>query len=321
MRAATVTLRADASLQDIRLFVAVYEERSFTRAAEREHATQSGVSQHVRKLETRYGVRLFERGANAVVPTPAGDRFYRSSIDVLRRYIAADRELRQHGRGLEGTVSVGLMPSMTRCILAPALVRFMEAHPNVSVHTFEAYSRVLAERVMAGELDFAVVPALESAVGLRGRLLLRTPETIALKAGSGRLRHLAPTRLADLGPLKVVVPGIANARRRSLDAYFAACGAEIVQILELDAMLATLDFVERTDWVAILPGVLTAPDIDGQRLSIAPLTDPPLWLDLVLIEPLRRPMSPAAEAFLEVLSEESARVNRVWLDVVAETAR
>lgn len=316
-----MTLRADASLQDIRLFVAVYEERSFTRAAEREHATQSGVSQHVRKLESRYGVRLFERGTNTVVPTPAGDRFYRSSIDVLHRYIAADRELRQHGRGLEGTVSVGLMPSMTRCILAPALVRFMEEHPNVSVRTFEAYSRVLAERVMAGDLDFAVVPALESTVGLRGRLLLRTPETIALKAGSDRLRHLVPARLADLGPLKVVVPGIANARRRSLDAYFAACGAEIVQTLELDAMLATLDFIERTDWVAVLPGVLTAPDIGGQRLSIAPLTDPPLWLDLVLIEPLRRPMSPAAEAFLEVLSEESARVNRVWLDVAAEAAR
>ena len=71
---------------------------------------------------------------------------------------------------------------------------------------------------------------------------------------------------------------------------------------------------------AVLPGVLTAPDIDGTRLSLAPLAEPPLWLDLVLIEPLRRPMSPAAGAFLEVLSEESARVNRVWLDVVAEAA-
>ena len=57
------------------------------------------------------------------------------------------------------------------------------------------------------------------------------------------------------------------------------------------------------------------------RLSVAPRTDPPPWLFLVLIESLRSPMSLAAEAFLEVLLEESARVNRVWLDVVAETAR
>lgn len=49
------------SLRDIRIFVAAYEERSFTAAAVREHATQSGVSQHIRKLEEGFRVRLFSR--------------------------------------------------------------------------------------------------------------------------------------------------------------------------------------------------------------------------------------------------------------------
>ena len=72
------------SLRDIRLFVAVYEERSFTAAATRENATQSGVSQHIRKIENRFGVKLFGRGSGAVIPTPAGDSYYRHCIDVLR---------------------------------------------------------------------------------------------------------------------------------------------------------------------------------------------------------------------------------------------
>ena len=54
------------SLRDIRLFIAVYEERSFTAAAKRENATQSGVSQHIRKIEDRFGVTLFTR--DAMVP-------------------------------------------------------------------------------------------------------------------------------------------------------------------------------------------------------------------------------------------------------------
>ena len=62
-----------ASLIDIRLFVAAYEERSFTAAAERENATQSGVSQHVAKLERLLGVQLFVREKGRIAATPAGD--------------------------------------------------------------------------------------------------------------------------------------------------------------------------------------------------------------------------------------------------------
>ena len=64
------------SLRSIQVFVAAYEERSFTAAAKREHATQSGVSQHVRKLEERLGAKLFSRDRGCVVPTPAGEAYY-----------------------------------------------------------------------------------------------------------------------------------------------------------------------------------------------------------------------------------------------------
>src|ERR1700730_9619959 len=64
------------SLRDIRIFVAVYEERSFTAAAIREHATQSGVSQHIRKLEEGFRVKLFNREKGRVAPTPTADASY-----------------------------------------------------------------------------------------------------------------------------------------------------------------------------------------------------------------------------------------------------
>ncbi|MBA2965006.1 MULTISPECIES: LysR family transcriptional regulator [Ramlibacter] len=63
------------SLREIRLFVAVCEEQSFTAAAVREHATQSGVSQHIKNLEDRLGVRLLDR-QEGVRPTPAGTAYY-----------------------------------------------------------------------------------------------------------------------------------------------------------------------------------------------------------------------------------------------------
>ena len=299
------------SLRDIRLFIAAYEERSFTAAATRENATQSGVSQHIRKLEETFQVKLFSREKGRVVPTPAGDSYYRRCLDVLRAHEEADRSVRSYAAGLEGDIVVGLMPTMTRCALAPVLARFIEAHPNIVVRIVEGYSAVLTQQVQAGELDFAIVPAFSGGLGLKSRLFLRTPELLVSSARS-RLTHLAPVRLAALGPLKIVVPGKANTRRRLLETYFASNGVDVERLLELDAMLGTLDFVSRTEWVTVLPGIMMADESEPRLFTVNPIIDPTFSLDLVLIEPSRRPMSAGAKAFLDMLESETVQLNRRW---------
>jgi DNA-binding transcriptional LysR family regulator len=130
---------------------------------------------------------------------------------------------------------------------------------------------------------------------------------------AGRLA--APLRNSDSGqfnwrsPLKLVLPGPQNTRRGTIDTYLASNNVRVDRILELDAMFGTLDLVARTDWVTILPGVMMGTDRAGGAFEIVPLTDPPLWLDLVLIESARRVLSPAEQAFLNVLEEETSRVN------------
>ncbi len=302
---------SSASFRDIRLFVAAYEERSFTAAARREHATQSGVSQHIRKLENTLRVNLFARANGRVEPTPAGDTYYRHCIDLLHTHAKASDAVRRHGAGLEGNFVVGLMPTMTRCALAPVLARFIGEHPNAVVRIVEGYSAALTAQVLAGQLEFAIVPAFSGAAGLKSRLFLRTPELLV----SGRrsaLPHLAPTRLAGLGPLKLVVPGKANTRRDLIETYLASNGVEVERLLELDAMIGTLDFVSRTDWVAILPALMMATESRQRVFTVNPIVSPAFSLDLVLIEPSRRHMAPAAQIFLQMLEEESTRIVRAW---------
>jgi DNA-binding transcriptional LysR family regulator len=87
---------------------------------------------------------------------------------------------------------------------------------------------------------------------------------------------------------------------------------QIEQMVELDAMLATLDLVARSDWVTVLPGIMMALDTGTPPLKVNPLADPPLSLDLVMIEPSRRSMSEVARAFLAALEAESQRLNLRW---------
>jgi len=297
------------SLRQIRSFVAVYEAASFTGAAAREGATQSGISQHIKQLEAELGVVLLTRTGRAVAPTQAGRLYYAQCVDVLKRLDAAQQGIAV--KALQGRVRVGLMPTFTRAVLAPALEKFLGLAPGAEISVIEAYSGVLTDMVLSGDLDFAVVPAFEGSTGLSQQLIIRDREMLV--SSRTRLRdHLEPVRLRDLGALKVILPGMQNTRRRTIETYFSTNDVRVAQRLELDAMMGTLQFVTASDWVAVLPFVMMMYDLDSDRFTIRPLDDPPFHSEFVLIEPSRRAMSPVAALFASTLKNEAEQAGRVF---------
>jgi LysR family transcriptional regulator, nitrogen assimilation regulatory protein len=302
---------ADIALRQIRAVIAVTEEGSFTRAAERENATQSGISQHVATVERALGVKLFERSARGIVPTPAGLRYYKRCVEAVGRLASANEEARSLAGHVTGDLRIGLMPTFTRAVLAPTLEDFVPRHPEVRLHVFEGYSGVLTDMVLADELDLAVVPAFEGRTGLKSRLLVRDREML-LSGRKRGLKPLAPARLADLAPLKIVVPGPDNIRRRNLETYFQTHGVEIAALLEMDAMIGTLEFVARTDWMTVLPSLISVNDIGKGSLVVNPIVSPALYAEFVLIQPARRTLSVAARLFVERFEAEVANIQAVW---------
>lgn len=307
------TMSFPISLTDMSLFVAVYEERSITAAAEREHVTQSGVSQHIRKLEASLGVSLFLRETGGMLPTPAGETYYRACVDLLRQYETATRDARRYSGQLQGDVSIGLMATITRCALAPALTEFTDQHPNVRVRVIEAPSRLLAEQVQAGEIDFAIVPALLDRAGLRRSFFLRTPEVLVSRAGAAP-GHLQPVHLDRLDALRLILPSGRNIRRQALEHYFVETGVRPARELELDVIFTALDMVRKTEWRTMLPAVMMVEEIAHGGLTVNTLASPGLWFDFSCIEPLRKPLSPPAHAFLECLRTHANRLNTAAID-------
>ena len=192
----------------------------------------------------------------------------------------------------------------------------MPRHPDVRLHVVEGYSGVLTDMVLADDLDFAVVPAFEGRVGLRSRLLVRDREMLLSGRARG-LTPLAPVRLPDCAPLKIVVPGPDNVRRRNLETYFQTHGVEIAAMLEMDAMIGTLEFVARSDWVTVLPSLISVNDIGGGELVVNPIVDPPLHAEFVVIQPARRTLSVQARLFLERFEAEIANIHAIWEKALA----
>jgi len=299
------------SLRQIRAVIAVCEEGSFTRAATRENATQSGISQHIAAIERAVGVRLFERSAKGVRPTPAGNRYYRRCIEAIGTLQAAGDEMRALAGRVSGNLRIGLMPTFTRAALAPALKDYVRDYPDVKLKIVEGYSAVLTDMVLAEELDFAVVPTFEGRVGLKSRLLARDREMLISGRARG-LKPLAPVRLADCVPLKIVVPGPHNIRRRNLETYFQTNGIPVEDMLEMDAMIGTLEFVAHSDWVTVLPSIICINDVGRGELVVNSIIDPPLFAEFVVISPARRPLPREAQLFLDRIEKEIAQIRARW---------
>jgi len=310
---------AGIALRQIRAVIAVCEEGSFTRAAARENATQSGVSQHVASVERTLGVKLFERSSTGVTPTPAGLRYYKRCIEAVGLLESAGEEMRALAGFVTGDLRIGLMPTFTRAALAPTLEKFVPRHPDVRLHIVEGYSGMLTEMVLADELDFAVVPTFEGRTGLRSRLIIRDQEML-LSSRTRGLKPLLPVRLQDGAPLKIVVPGPDNVRRRNLEIYLQTHGVEVAQMIEMDAMIGTLEFVARTDWVTVLPGLICVNDINDGDLTVNPI-DPPLFAEFVAITPARRTLSTQARLFLEQFEAEVAGIEEIWNVALAPSQR
>ena len=307
-------------LSQVRAVIAVCEEGSFTRAAERENATQSGISQHVAAVERTLGVKLFEREAGGVKPTAAGLRYYKSCVEAVGALEHAAEQARSLAGQVAGELRIGLMPTFTRAVLAPVLDEFVPRCPDVRVHIVEGYSNLLTEMVRNDEFDFAVVPAFEGTIGLKSRLLVRDREMLISGPKRG-FTPLAPVRLADCKPLKIVAPGPDNTRRRNLETYFQTHGVEIEAILDMDAMIGTLEFVARSDWTTILPSVISVNDIGRGELIVNPIVEPELHAEFVVIQPARRTLSTPARMFLQRFEQEVAHIHDVWDAAIAAPKR
>jgi len=299
----------NVKLQNLRFFVAIYEERSISAAARKVHATQSGVSVQLRDLEDQLGLSLFERVSTGVTPTKAADQIYHRAIRILREVGRLEEDVSTLSDHLTGEVRVGVMPTFARAVLAPVLSSYCLANPLVEVKITEGYSALLIQMVLAGDLDFAVVPNGVFPGGLRSTFLDTDLELLVSRQPIDGVD--GKVDLARLPPLSLVLPGPDNARRAKIDRYLGEFSGGAHSILEMDSMMTTLDMLRRGEWSSILPGCLCLPDLQNSDIHLYPIVKPNLTVDYMLVEPAARAASVPTQHFVQALGDEIHRACNV----------
>lgn len=139
-------------MADLAAFVAVAEEQSFTKAAARLGMSQSAVSQVVRRLEERLGLRLLSRTTRSVAPTEVGERILATLSPMLRDLDASIEALSEYRDKPAGNIRITTVEHAAATILRPALARLLPDHPDINVEVIIDYglTDIVAERFDAG---------------------------------------------------------------------------------------------------------------------------------------------------------------------------
>ena len=143
----------DYSLRELECFIAVAEELSFTRAAEKLHLAQPPLSRHVRALEEKLGTPLFTRADRKVALTPAGALFYEETRTVLPQLLRAGEATRRFASGETVTLRLGFVSAVLSPELVETLRAFREAHPEVQLKVQDASPAEQLEALRRGTLD------------------------------------------------------------------------------------------------------------------------------------------------------------------------
>jgi DNA-binding transcriptional LysR family regulator len=243
-------------LRHLRYFLAVAEELSFTRAAERVGIAQPPFSQQIRALEQEIGVRLVDRTPRRVVLTEAGSVFAERARFILSRIGEAVVVTQQIGRGMSGHVCVGFTesgcfhPAVTRTLL-----EFRQAYPALHVTLQENKSINLVAMIREGTVDAAFIrPPFEADEVVAYTPLLHEKMVVAVPRGH-RLALRKATTLAGLSE-EVFVFYHRNVRPGLTDAVIAACersGFRPRVSQETPQLTSTLNLVAAGLGVSIVP--------------------------------------------------------------------
>jgi DNA-binding transcriptional LysR family regulator len=300
-------------IQQLETFLAVAEERSFSRAAQRLSRTQPAVSQVIRKLEDELREPLFERASRDGSLTAAGEvlRAYAERLVGLRAEAAsAVRELKTLERGQLNLAA----NEYTTLYLLPLLDRFRRISPHISLAVQRSLASRIPEDLLARRAELGVLSFRPDPDQFRSILVYSDAVAFLVHAAhplAGRRR----VHLRELGAQNFVAHNVASPLRRQIIAIFAQYKTPLNIGVELPSLEAVKRFVAMGNGVAFMPELAAAREIELGELVKVPIAEVKLDRQLRLVRRRAGTLSHSAEAFLQAVRAFSAQHGKPHLYV------
>lgn len=277
-------------LRQLRYFIAVAEERSFTLAARRLNLSQPPLSQHIQALEAELGTQLLYRTSRRVELTQAGEAMLVRGRAILQQVKATEDEVRSIGAGLVGTLDVGATGSILRGRLAELLAAYRKVAPLVKMTVHEQAPSLQIAALLSRATNICLIRGVPAERDLTSKLAWREEVVLAVP----RSHRLAQRRRIALGDLASEDHVVLDPDSSDFARYVQKCCVDAGFLPKVSQQVVDAQSI---------PSLIAA----GFGVALVPQSIKRFTTTDIVFRPIR-PSPPTADVFLVFRQDETSMV-------------
>jgi DNA-binding transcriptional LysR family regulator len=296
------------NLNQLRVFKAVFEEKSLTAAARRLRISQPAVSKQLAELEYSLGVALVDRLPRGVQLTAAGEALERHARRIFAAETAAEAELAELMGLSRGRLAIGSSTTIGSYLLPRVLGLFHAAHPRIELEVEISNTAVIQQAVLDGRVDVGLTEGFVASESLEVDVFTRDEMVVIVPVNHpwAQETYIEPSRLKDC---PVIARERGSGSRAIVEAALIEREAEVEFALSLGSTEAVKRAVAEGLGVALVSRLTVALEVEVGRLVALPLHPQPILRDLHRIRLRGRNPSPATAQFQRELDRFYAAGN------------
>jgi DNA-binding transcriptional LysR family regulator len=291
-------------LKSLKILCDVVYRRSFSRAAEDNGISQSGVSQVITQLETRLGVKLIDRSKRPFALTSEGEVYYEGCRKIVDRYFALEEEVRSLHGEVAGRVRVAAIYSVGLHHMSRYVQEYMTQYPKANVRLEYLHPHRVYEAVENDQADIGLVSYPKSSRSVKA-ILWREEPMMLVCSPSHRFANRDRVALNELTGESVVSFDPDLTIRREIDRALAAHNTEVRVVMEFDNIETIKRAVEIETGIAFLPEPTIAREVAAGTLAAVPLASDELVRPLGILHRRGKELGVTVRRFIELLRRDT----------------
>jgi DNA-binding transcriptional LysR family regulator len=289
----------------LRTFLEVAKQGSFSRAGQKVFRSQSAVSAQIRQIESEYGERLLDRSGKTVRLTPAGEVFREYAQRMLSLRDESLRAVADHGNDPRGVLALGANEATCLYVLPNVFAEYLRLYPSVQVSIYRNFSHKILERLDSGAIDVGIVTLPVKMPMLKVRTIFRDRLMLMVSADNPLAQHdKVPISMVVEQPLILPRTGFT---RRIMDKLFRPYRDKLHVRMELPSIGMIKSFVAAGLGVSLISESFARDEVQSGKVKLIALKDNELSRELGLAYRRNRSLPRAAEVFIELLQRRTAQ--------------